>query len=139
MRRALLAEHADDRIFGRLRRDVGRRNLGAVRAALSQDDRLVLVAAAGAALVGTLECAVARNHALLTSEHVGYLSAVYVRPSARGRGVLTRMVSMAERWCRARRLTELRLHTGANNPLSNVVWERLGFAVAEHTRLRAIA
>jgi GNAT superfamily N-acetyltransferase len=139
MRRALLVEHADDLIFGRLRRDATARTAAAVRAALAHEERLLLVAARGRALVGTLECGIVRNHAVLRPERVGYLSAVYVAPAARGRGLLTRMVATAERWCRAQGLDELRLHTGAHNPLSNAVWERLGFVVAEHTRLRAIA
>jgi hypothetical protein len=45
----------------------------------------------------------------------------------------------AERWCRERELTELRLHNAADNPVSGATWDAFGFEIAEHLRVRRLA
>jgi aminoglycoside 6'-N-acetyltransferase I len=73
---------------------------------------------------------------LLLPARYGYISSVYVVPEARRRGVLRALLGAAVRWCRARRITELRLHNVVESETANAAWEALGFHVAEHLRVR---
>ena len=138
LRLALLAEHADNPIYRRLRPDVRTRArklyLGQLRAA----DQVTLLAERRGAVVGILRCVHSVGYPILLPAAYGYVSSVYVRPEARRAGVLRALLDEAERWCRARGLGELRLHNAADNPLSNAAWDALGFGVVEHLRMRVI-
>ena len=72
---------------------------------------------------------------LLDPMRYAYVSSAYVRPDARRRGTLRALVDAARAWCDERGLTELRLHSVANDPGSNAAWDALGFTVVEHMRI----
>lgn len=138
LRLALLREHADNAIYGRLRRDAERRARPLYAAQLRSSQEVVFLAERDGETVGILRCVDTLGSPLLDPSRYGYVSSVYVRPPARRHGVLRALLGAAERWARDRGLTELRLHNAADNPTAAATWEGLGFAVAEQLRLRPI-
>ena len=138
LRLALLREHATNPIYGRVRPNLRGRARRLYLAQLRASDQATLLAERGADVVGLLRCVRSAGHPLLLPAEYGYVSSVYVRPEARRAGVLRALVDAAVEWCRARGLTEMRLHNAAESPLSNAAWEALGFGVVEHLRLRRL-
>jgi ribosomal protein S18 acetylase RimI-like enzyme len=138
LRLALVAEHADDIIYGRPRRDIRARARQLYLAQLRSTREITFLAEKDGAAVGILRCVDSAGHPLLHPDRYGYISSVYVRESARRHGVLRILMQAAERWCRDRGLRELRLHNAATNPLSNATWDALGFEIAEHLRIRPL-
>ncbi len=138
LRLALLAEHSDSLLYGRLRKDVRERARRLYRAQLISQGEVIFLAAIGDETVGVLRCIDAVGSALLEPPRYGYISSVYVRPASRRSGVLHALMSAAESWCEARGLDELRLHNDAKNAVGGATWERLGFKVVEVLRSRAL-
>ena len=138
MRMALLREHADSPIHGRLRGDVELRARVLFAEQLTQPDEACLVADREGAVIGVLRVSESRGSPLLLPSRYGYLASAYVRPDARGEGVLRLLVDHALAWCRARGLVEVRLHADATNDGAAAAWEALGFTVAEHLRHRVL-
>jgi ribosomal protein S18 acetylase RimI-like enzyme len=139
LRLALVAEHADDIIYGRTRRDMRARARQLYLAQLRSVREITFLAERDGSVVGILRCVDSAGHPLLHPDRYGYVSSVYVRPAARRHGVLRALMEAAERWCRGRGLGEMRLHNAADNPLSNATWDSLGFRIAEHLRVRLLA
>jgi ribosomal protein S18 acetylase RimI-like enzyme len=79
-----------------------------------------------------------RGSPLLDPQRYGYVASVYVVPEARRAGVLRTLLAAAERWCAARGLDEMRLHTASDNDVGNAAWDALGFDVVEHLRIRPV-
>jgi ribosomal protein S18 acetylase RimI-like enzyme len=138
LRLALLREHADNPIHGRLRPDAPERARRLFAAQLRSNDEVIFLAERGGEVVGVLRCVQMAGIPLLTPALYGYVSSVYVIPAARRRGVLRSMLDAAVAWCRERGITELRLHNAAESPVANAAWEALGFRVAEHLRIRRL-
>jgi ribosomal protein S18 acetylase RimI-like enzyme len=138
LRLALMREHSASAIYGRTRHDIGARARRLYLAQLRADDQVTLLAERRGEVVGVLRCLHSAGHPLLLPAAYGYISSVYVRPAARRTGVLRALLDEATRWCRARGLTEMRLHSAAEMPVSNAAWEGLGFGVVEHLRMRRI-
>lgn len=138
LRIALLREHEDSPIYGRLRQDAEARAAHVFASQLTADDQVMFLAERGSDVVGILRCADTAGSPLLVPERYGYISSVYVVPSARRQGVLNALFRAAEGWCRERHLTELRLHNVPDNPMSSGAWTALGFEIVEHLRLRRI-
>jgi aminoglycoside 6'-N-acetyltransferase I len=138
-RLALLREHGENAIYGRLRRDAAQKARPLYAAQLRSTQEVIFLAERGTETVGILRCVDTLGSPLLDPSRYGYVSSVYVRPSARRRGVLRALLEAAERWARGRGLSELRLHNAADNELAATTWEGLGFAIVEQLRLRPIA
>ena len=138
LRLALLREHADNPIYGRLRDDAEERAHHVFAAQLRLDDQVTFLAERGSAIIGILRCADTAGSPLLDPPRYGYVSSVYVIPAERRHGVLRALFSAVEDWCSDRGLTELRLHNAPENPLSTAAWSALGFDVVEHLRMRRI-
>ncbi len=139
LRLALLREHPDHPIYGRLRSEVDRRARDLFAAQLRARTETILLAELGTEVVGILRCVESMGSPLLDPARYAYVSSVYVRPDARRRGVLRALVTEAERWSRARGLEQMRLHNVAGSIAAERAWEALGFAVVEQVRLRSIA
>lgn len=138
LRLALLQEHSTDVIYGRVRPNV---RVGARRLYLAQlgsGNEVTFLAQRGPQTLGILRCVQSKGYPLLLPPEYGYVSSVYVRPEARRSGVLRILLREAENWCRDRGLTEMRLHSGSDNALSNATWDALGFAIVEHLRMRSV-
>lgn len=138
LRIALLREHAGNAIYGRLRRDAEQKARPLYAAQLRSTQEVILLAETGERTVGILRCVDTLGSPLLEPSRYGYVSSVYVRPTARRSGVLRALLDSAERWARGRGLTELRLHNAADNDLAASTWEGLGFTIVEQLRLRPI-
>ena len=138
LRIALLREHADNPVYGRLRADAAERALEVFGAQLRLEDQITFLAERGATAIGIMRCADTVGSPLLDPARYGYISSVYVVPEERRHGVLRALFAAAEDWCTARGLSELRLHNAPENPLSSSAWTALGFEVVEHLRARPI-
>lgn len=138
LRLALLREHASDVLYGRVRPNVTATARRLYLAQLGSRDEVTFLAQRGSQISGILRCVHSRGYPLLLPPEYGYVSSVYVIPEARRSGVLTSLLRQAEKWCRDRGLTEMRLHSGSDNALSNATWDALGFAVVEHLRMRPL-
>ena len=138
LRLALLREHGDSPLYGRLRQDAPRRAERLYAAQLAAPGEATFLAERGGAVVGILRCMTAQGAPLLHPDRYGYIASVYVRPEARRRGVLRALLAAAEGWCVERGLTELRLHNAADNPVANAVWAAFGFQAVEVLRLRPL-
>lgn len=138
LRIALLREHADNPVYGRLRDDAAERAFEVFGAQLRLEDQVTFLAERGGTAIGIIRCADTVGSPLLHPPRYGYISSVYVVPEERRHGVLRALFTAAEEWCIGRGLTELRLHNAPENPLSSSAWTALGFEVVEHLRARPI-
>jgi ribosomal protein S18 acetylase RimI-like enzyme len=137
-RLALLSEHRGNPIYHRLRPDARQRAHTLFRSQLQSANEIILLAIRDRSHIGILRCVDALGSPLLYPSRYGYVTSVYVLPAARRTGVLRTLFDEAERWCRVRGLTEMRLHNAPDNPLACAAWEALGFDVVEELRHRPI-
>ena len=138
LRLALLREHPDHPIYGRLRTEIDRRARDLFAAQLRSSTETILLADLEDETVGIIRCVESSGSPLLDPARYAYVSSAYVRPEARRRGVLRALVAEAERWSRARGLDQMRLHNVAGSTDAERAWEALGFAIVEHVRFRQL-
>ncbi|MEO7457372.1 MAG: GNAT family N-acetyltransferase [Gemmatimonadaceae bacterium] len=139
LRLALLREHPDHPIYGRLRPDVDARARELFAAQLRAENERILLAERRECVVGILRCVESVGSPLLEPSRYAYVSSVYVRPDARRQGVLRALLATAERWARARGLDQMRLHNVAGSSAAEGAWSALGFEVVEQVRVRNLA
>lgn len=139
LRLALLREHPDHPIYGRLRPEADRRARELFAAQLRSRVEMILLAEVTGEVVGIIRCVESIGSPLLEPARYAYVSSAYVRPDARRRGVLRALMAEVERWCRARGLEQMRLHNVAGSEAAEGAWDALGFAIIEQVRLRAVA
>jgi ribosomal protein S18 acetylase RimI-like enzyme len=138
LRLALLREHPDHPIYGRLRADVNDRARSLFAAQLRSTMEVILLAEMDDAVVGVLRCVESVGSPLLDPPRYAYVSSAYVRPEARRRGVLRALLRAADRWARARGLDQMRLHNVSGNAAAEGAWTALGFSVVEQVRVRDV-
>lgn len=138
LRMALLREHGGNPIYARLRADAPERARRIFATQLSSPDERIFLAEADGAVVGIIRCVESTGSPLLDPPRYGYISSAYVRPEARRRGALKALVGAARSWCAERGLDEARLHSVADDEVSNRAWDALGFDVVEHMRRSVI-
>ena len=139
LRIALLREHPDHPIYGRLRPEIDRRARELFAAQLRARTETILLAELAGEVVGIIRCVESIGSPLLEPARYAYVSSAYVRPDARRRGVLRALVTEVERWCRARGLDQMRLHNVAGSEAAERAWEALGFAIVEQVRVRTVS
>lgn len=135
LRLALLREHSKNPIYRRLRPDAPARASRLFATQLRCEREVTFLAESDGVAVGVLRCVASAGLPLLFPAKHGYISSVYVVPSARRHGVLRALFSAAIGWCRERGLREARLHNTVENETANAVWDALGFRVVEHLRV----
>jgi GNAT superfamily N-acetyltransferase len=138
LRIALLREHPDHPIYGRLRTEIDRRARELFSAQLRSTTETILLAELDGDIVGILRCVESIGSPLLDPARYAYVSSAYVRPEARRRGVLRALVAEAERWSRARGLDQMRLHNVAGSIDAERAWDALGFTIVEQVRFREL-
>lgn len=138
LRIALLREHPDHPIYGRLRRDVDDRARQLFADQLGSAMEAIFLADVGGETAGILRCVESLGSPLLEPARHAYVSSVYVRPELRRRGVLRALVAAAERWTRERKLEQMRLHNVAGSEMAERAWTALGFAVVEQVRVKRV-
>ena len=135
LRVALLREHPEHLVYGRLRPDARERAYEVFGAQLRSANEVMLLAERDGGVVGILRCVDTPNSPLLYPDRYCYVSSVYVRPAARRAGVLKALLRQAEQWCEERGLTEMRLHNVPDG-VASAAWESQGFVVIEQVRMR---
>jgi ribosomal protein S18 acetylase RimI-like enzyme len=138
LRLALLAEHAANPIYSRVRRDAPSRAVELTRRQLASEREAMFVAVNAERIVAVLRCIDQRGHRLLRPGRYALVSTVYVEPGSRRRGVLRSLVDAALAWSRERGLTEMRLQNAIDNPVAAAAWDALGFRVVEQVRFRSL-
>ncbi len=103
------------------------------------DSAVFVVQRQDGGLDGMLSCCVEKNVPYFNPPVYGRLQTPYVRPEARGRGHLGRLLDAAYRWARALELTEVRLFTSALEEEPNLLAEELGFEAIGIVRRKPIA
>ena len=139
LRLALLREHPDHPIYGRLRSGIDRRARELFAAQIRSRTETILLAELSGEVVGIIRCVESNGSPLLEPARYAYVSSAYVRPDVRRRGVLRALLAEVERWSRERGLDQMRLHNVAGSESAERAWDALGFAVVEQVRLRSIA
>lgn len=135
LRLELLREYHDHPIYGHLRSDAAVRARPLFAAQLDAPGEAMFLAEERDQPVGILRCVEAIASPLLLPERYCYVSSAYVRPAYRRHGVLHELFECAVAWCRARGLTEMRLHNVGTRDDSVATWESLGFDVVEQVRV----
>ena len=138
LRLSLLKEHGSHPIYGRLRTDAPQRARELFAAQLESSGEVMFLAERGGQVVGILRCVESNGSPLLHPARYGYVSSVFVTPSARRAGVLRALLERAVRWCEDRGLDEMRLHSVAGDAVSEAAWDALGFEVVEYVRLKKL-
>ena len=138
LRLALLHEHPDHPIYGRLRADVSERARGLFATQLRSSMEVIFLAELAGAVVGVLRCVESVGSPLLEPARYAYISSAYVRPEARRRGALRALLRAADHWAAARGLDQMRLHNVAGSAAAEGAWSALGFAVVEQVRVREL-
>lgn len=113
------------------------------RAAFANDIRdessaVFVVAREDGGLDGMITCRIESNKPYFQPHRFGRIQTPYVRPDARRKGNLKRLLTAAYRWAREQELLEVRLDVGADNVLANVIAEELGFDAVRIVRRKAI-
>lgn len=139
LRLALLREHPDHPVYGRLRRDVADRARELFASQLRSPNEVIFLAEQAGEAIGVLRCVESVGSPLMEPAHYAYVSSVYVRPAVRRRGVLRALLGAAEQWARARGLRQMRLHNVAGSANAEAAWSALGFGVVEQVRLRDLS
>ena len=137
LRLSLLREYGDHPLYGRLHPDARRRAFELYRTQLASPHETIFVAEAGGEIIGVLRCVETPSSPLLLPDRYCYVSSAYVKPHTRRRGVLSALLTAAERWCDARGITEMRLHNANGVRTAEDTWSALGFEVVEQVRRRA--
>ena len=138
LRIALLREHPDHPIYGRLRPEVDHRARELFAAQLRARAETIFLAEIAGEVVGIIRCVESIGSPLLEPARYGYVSSAYVRPDVRRRGVLRALLAEVEHWCRSRGIDQMRLHNVAGSETAERAWHALGFAIVEQVRLRTI-
>jgi len=138
LRLALLREHPDHPIYGRLRADVTKRARELFATQLRSTSESIFLAEREGVVAGILRCVEAIGSPLLDPARYAYISSVYVRPEARRRGVLRALLRAADKWSRERGLDQMRLHNVAGSASAEGAWTALGFEIIEQVRLRIL-
>jgi GNAT superfamily N-acetyltransferase len=138
LRLALLSEHPEHPIYGRLRTDVSARARELFATQLRSQTETIFLAERDGSVAGILRCVESMGSPLLEPARYAYVSSVYVRPESRRKGVLRALMKAAERWAHARGLDQMRLHNVAGSPSAEGAWSALGFQVVEQVRVRNV-
>jgi GNAT superfamily N-acetyltransferase len=138
LRLSLLREHGDHPIYGRLRSDAPHRARELFAAQLDSPSEVMFLAERGGQVIGILRVVESAGSPLLHPSRYGYVSSVFVTPSARRSGVLRALLDRAVAWCEDRGLDEMRLHSVAGDAVSEAAWDACGFEVVEYVRLKKI-
>lgn len=98
-----------------------------VEAELSAPSHLFLVAESEETTIGLVEARRERTHPLFAPKDLLHVSAVYVRPEHRRRGVATRLLRETLSWGKDQGCVEAQLNTLATNP-ARQLYASLGFS-----------
>lgn len=105
---------------------------------VGEDSEVFVVAREDGGLDGMITCFAEDNYPYFLPPAYARIQTPYVRPDARRRGNLKRLLAAAFRWAREAELTEVRLFTPASDALGNAIAEELGFDAVEVMRRKPL-
>lgn len=138
LRLALLREEGVRAGNAPLRRDAASRARRSYGLQLADPAEATLLAIDRGTAVGVLRCTMSREVSPTREQRYAFLTSAYVVPSHRRHGVMRRLLTAADAWCRIRRLSEMRLHVQWENVSGNSAWDALGFEAFEVRRRRVV-
>ena len=103
-----------------------------------ETSEVFVVMGSDGSLEGMLSCFEEKNAEYFHPPRYARIQTPFVRPEARGRGHLKRLLDEAYRWARGRELTETRLYVSAMAETANQLAEEHGFEAIAVIRRRAI-
>ena len=125
-------QHLPPRAIG-ARRSLFERHIG------GPDSVVFVIDRPDGGLDGMLSCFIEANAPYFNPPRYGRIQTPFVRPEARSRGHLRRMLDAAYRWARELELTEVRLFVSALEEDPNRLAEELGFEAIGVIRRKRIA
>lgn len=114
------------------RRELFRRHLE------ESESEIFVVAREDGGLDGMITCFPEDNYPYFIPPRYARIQTPYVRPDARHRGNLKKLLAAALRWAREGEFTEMRLYTPARDETARTVSEELGFDAIEVVRRKPI-
>lgn len=105
---------------------------------LGEDSAVFVLARDDGGLDGMITCFTERNHPYFLPPKYARIQTPYVRPDARRKGHLNRLLAAAFRWAREAELTEVRLVTAAGDVMGNALAEEMGFEAVEVIRRKPV-
>ncbi|TFG64082.1 MAG: GNAT family N-acetyltransferase [Gemmatimonadales bacterium] len=103
-----------------------------------QDSCVFVIPARDGGIDGMLSCFVEQNTGYFDPARFGRFQTPFVRPEARGRGAIRRLLAAAYLWARDKGLSEIRLFTSAYESAANLRAEEMGFEAFEIVRRRPV-
>jgi GNAT superfamily N-acetyltransferase len=138
LRLALLRENVNHAVYGHLRPDARERAYDVFASQLRSPNEVMFLADRAGDTVGIMRCVDTPNSPLLYPDRYCYISSVYVRPTARRRGILKALLKSATVWCHERGLAEMRLHNIPEG-VASAAWKAEGFEMIEEVRWKGVA
>ena len=138
LRVALLREHPDHPIYGRVRKDVVARARELFGAQLRSTMECIFIAERGGEAVGVLRCVESMGSPLMEPPRYAYVSSAFVRAEFRRQGILRALLASADAWARERGLDQMRLHNVTGSEAAEGAWQALGFGEVEQVRVRTL-
>lgn len=89
-------------------------------------------------LDGMVTCFAEENEPYFLPPRYARIQTPYVRPDARRKGNLKKLLAAAFRWARKAELTEVRLYTPASDVVGNAIAEEMGFEAVEVVRRKPV-
>ncbi len=99
-----------------------------ILASITKPDKLYLVAESGTNLIGFIEGRVGRPYDVFETKKSFHISAIYVNPEIRKKGIATNLLRTALRWAKENGCQEADLNVFADNK-AKVLYEKLGFRI----------
>ncbi len=104
----------------------------------SPDSAIFVLARADGGLDGMIVCMLERNAPYFLPSRYARIQTPFIRPDARRRGNLKRLLRAATRWAREKGMTEMRLFLASDNVVANALAEELGFDAIAVVRRRPV-
>lgn len=134
-----LRVHRANPAYRQLTKDALERRRRTYASYIERPDAAVFVLACpDGGLDGMITCLIEDNVPYFKPGRYVRIQTPFVRPDARRRGNLKRLLRAATRWSRERGMTEMRLYTAADNVVANAISEELGFEAILVVRRRPV-
>lgn len=130
--------HRDNPAYRLAKKGLERRREHFRKHIVGEDSAVFVVARQDGGLDGLVTCFAEDNLPYFLPPRYARIQTPYVRPDARRKGNLKKLLAAAFRWARQSELTEVRLFTPASDVMANAIAEELGFEAVEVVRRKRV-